>query len=241
MPNPYFRFKQFTVFHDRCAMKVTTDSCLFGAWAAAEIQGSELKIESLLDIGAGSGLLSLMVAQRNEVKIHAVEIDREASMQAEENIAASPWHKRITVHHDNILLFQSSEKFDAVICNPPFYENELTSENAGKNIAHHSEELVLSQVVNVIARHLNENGLFFLLLPFKRMDEVQGLLQRNDLYTLQSVIVKQSVSHSPFRVMIIGTNVKPASASEMTVSIWDEHRQYTGFFTSLLKDYYLYL
>jgi tRNA1Val (adenine37-N6)-methyltransferase len=241
MPNPYFRFKQFTVYHDRCAMKVTTDSCFFGAWAAQEIQNFKFKIQNVLDIGAGTGLLSLMIAQKNEVEIDAVEIDKEASMQAQENISSSPWHERIRVHNDNILLFQSEEKFDAIICNPPFYENELASGNAGKNIAHHSEELLLSQVMQIISNHLKGHGLFFLLYPFKRRDETNQLIHQNGLYPLQSVILKQSVNHTPFRMMTMGTNTKAPPSPDITISIWDENRQYTEPFVKLLKDYYLYL
>jgi tRNA1Val (adenine37-N6)-methyltransferase len=241
MPNPYFRFKQFTVYHDRCAMKVTTDSCFFGAWAAEEIQKAKGKIKNVLDIGAGSGLLSLMVAQRNEVQIDAVEIDKEASSQAQENIFSSPWHDRITVHNDNILLFQSEKKFNAIICNPPFYENELASGNAGKNIAHHSEELALSQVVQLISKHLGENGLFFLLYPFKRSEKTIQLIHQNGLYPLQSVVLKQSVNHQPFRMMTMGTNKKAFPSPAITISIWDENSQYTESFVNLLKDYYLHL
>lgn len=233
-------------------MKVTTDSCVFGAWAAEEIQNfirchrfaggaAQFSIQNILDIGAGSGLLSLMIAQQNEVQIDAVEIDKEAAAQAQENISSSPWNERIRVHHDNILLFQPAQKFDAIICNPPFYENELASGNPGKNIAHHSEELLLSQVMQIISNHLNENGLFFLLYPFKRREEAMQLLHQNGLYPLQSVILKQSVNHQPFRMMTMGTNKETAPLPDAIISIWDENRQYTEPFVDLLKDYYLHL
>jgi tRNA1Val (adenine37-N6)-methyltransferase len=246
MPNPYFRFKQFTVYHDRCAMKVTTDSCVFGAWAADEIQKSKVKIQNLLDIGTGTGLLSLMIAQKNDLEIEAVEIDEEAAMQARENVLSSPWDERLEVHHDNILLFQSDQKFDVIISNPPFYENELQSGKAEKNIAHHSEELLISQVVQLIAQHLNEKGIFFLLYPYKRQDEINKLFQINELYPLRSVILKQSVKHQPFRIMTMGTKSEVAGKREssfrdITMSIRDENQQYTEPFVSLLKDYYLYL
>lgn len=247
MPNPYFRFKQFTVYHDRCAMKVTTDSCFFGAWAAEEIQKSKVKIKNLLDIGTGSGLLSLMVAQKNEVRIDAVEIDKEAATQAQENISSSPWQESIKVHNDNILLFQSSQKFDVIICNPPFYENELQSGKTEKNIAHHSEELMISQVVEIIAQHLTGDGLFFLLYPFKRNEEINKLFEQNELYPLQSVILKQSVKHQPFRMMTMGGRIERETererikSMETIISIRDEHQQYTKDVVNLLSDYYLYL
>ena len=165
MPNPYFRFKQFTVFHDRSAMKVTTDACLFGAWCAEEVQNSRLKISSLLDIGTGTGLLSLMVAQKSKVKIEAVEIDGEASLQAAENVEGSPWKEKIVVTCGDILLFQPATGYDAIISNPPFYEKELASQKQEKNLAHHSSHLSLSQLLASIQRLLTSEGIFFLLLP----------------------------------------------------------------------------
>src|SRR5215203_3558425 len=160
MSNPYFRFKKFTVFHDRCAMKVTTDSCFFGAWAADQIQRSKVNIQNILDIGAGSGLLSLMIAQKNAALIDAVEMDGAAAGQAKENIQCSPWKNRINIQQENILSFEPSHLYDVIICNPPFYENELASGNTEKNIAHHSEELVFSDLVRLIAKHLSNSGLF---------------------------------------------------------------------------------
>ncbi|MDQ6609132.1 MAG: 50S ribosomal protein L11 methyltransferase, partial [Bacteroidota bacterium] len=97
MPNTYFSFKQFTIYQDRCAMKVTTDGCLFGSWCANEIYKLIHSQVYLLDIGAGTGLLSLMIAQKNKCVIDAIEIDKEAAMQAIENISASPWNKKIYV------------------------------------------------------------------------------------------------------------------------------------------------
>src|SRR5215213_2272797 len=112
MANPYFKFKQFTIYHNRCAMKVTTDSCFFGAWAAEKIKNDELKIKNVLDIGTGTGLLSIMIAQKKEVAIDAVEIDNDASQQAKENVEASPWKNRIRIFNENILSFEPDKKYD---------------------------------------------------------------------------------------------------------------------------------
>ena len=134
MPNPYFQFKQFIIYHDRCAMKVTTDSCLFGSWCADEIKNDNNKdeIKKILDIGAGSGLLSLMIAQRNDCFIDAIEIDEAAAKQAKENVAASPWKDRIEVHQINALHHSYQQLYDVIVSNPPFYENELESPHTKK-------------------------------------------------------------------------------------------------------------
>lgn len=241
MANPYFQFKQFTIHHDRCAMKVTTDSCFFGAWAAKKIESEGLEIQNLLDIGAGTGLLSLMIAQKNEAEIDAVEIDEETSQQANENVEASPWENRIHIFNKDILSFQPDKKYDCIISNPPFYQNELTSEIKKKNIAHHSDQLTISEVLDFIKAHLKADGLFFLLLPFKRKKEIENLLLENELFAVNTVVLYQSVKHPPFRVLIKGSKNKILPSQTETISIWDENQQYTKAFADLLKDYYLYL
>jgi tRNA1Val (adenine37-N6)-methyltransferase len=241
MANPFFQFKQFTVYHDRCAMKVTTDSCVFGAWVAGDMAREERKITTALDIGSGTGLLSLMIAQKNEVDIHAVEIDKEASLQSQENMAASPWKDRIQVVNEDVRLFRSVNKFECIVSNPPFYENELTSERKTKNIAHHSEELTLPELLKAIKMNLEEGGLFYLMFPFKRRRELEQLLRENDLYTENVVLLSQSLKHAPFRVIVKGYNVKSQPGESISISVWDEEQQYTNAFVDLLKDYYLYL
>lgn len=241
MPNNYFRFKQFTIHQQRSAMKVTTDSCLFGAWLASELSKHSFPVSArLLDIGAGTGLLSLMVSQKNKVQIDAVEIDEEAAYQAAENIQSSPWSECIEVHHQNILHFPLQKNYDIIISNPPFYENELASEHAQKNLAHHSAALSLAQVADSIAKGLKNEGVFFLLLPYKRLQESEQVLQEKGLFIQQRIIVCQSTRHSPFRIMLKGSKAADA-CNETELSICNDQQQYTEAFTALLKDYYLYL
>src|SRR4051812_47572749 len=114
MPNSYFKFKQFTVYHDRCAMKVTTDACFFGAWAAKELLESTNIATNLLDIGTGTGLLSLMIAQKNDLLIDAVEIDKEAAEQAKENISSSPWKKNIHIFNQDITKLKAECKYNII-------------------------------------------------------------------------------------------------------------------------------
>ena len=136
-------------------MKVTTDGCLFGAWVANAINNSELIINNCLDIGTGTGLLSLMLAQKNpQIKIDAVEVDKDAFEQAKKNIAESPWANRIKVYHADIKVFGSAKKYDVIISNPPFYENELKGNDEKKNIAHHNDGLLLPELLKIIKRIL---------------------------------------------------------------------------------------
>ncbi|MEI6947688.1 methyltransferase [Paraflavisolibacter sp. H34] len=243
MPNPFFRFKQFTVYHHRSAMKVTTDGCLFGAWCAAELaEGKEGAggEQTVLDIGAGTGLLSLMVAQKAAARVDAVELDASAAGQAEENVAASPWKDRIAVHQGDILEFSFPHAYDCIISNPPFYEKEIESASAGRNLAHHGHGLQLRPLLQLMGQHLLEDGSFFLLLPYKRLAEIEREVKKAGLFLEKKVVVRQSVRHDPFRLLLKGGRREtPLKSSEL--SIWDGQQQYTPEFVALLKDYYLYL
>lgn len=244
MANAYFRFKQFTVHQDQCAMKVTTDGCLFGAWCAMELSrllpAAPLSPSpGALDIGTGTGLLSLMVAQKAALAIDAVEIDPGAAAQAAANAAASPFSGQVRVVETDIRQLKG-RSYEVIFSNPPFYENELTSGNAAKDTAHHSQQLSWDGLFAAIGSLLAVNGVFFLLLPFKRAGEVERYLQKEGLYINKLVRVHPSTRHAPFRIMVQGSReASPHVVEEL--SIRDEHNQYTPEFTALLKDYYLYL
>jgi tRNA1Val (adenine37-N6)-methyltransferase len=243
MANPYFRFKQFTVYHDRCAMKVTTDACLFGAWTAETISKEQLATgnKQFLDVGTGTGLLSLMVAQKNDGRIDAVEIDPGAAMQATENIKSSPWQGSIQVIQQDVLQWQPETKYDVIFSNPPFYEHEIRSETEEKNVAHHGEGLRQEELLQFIKMNLKEEGTFFLLLPAKRKTEMEKLLRKQELYAEKMVMIQQTQRHQPFRIMLQGRCHKVAQIPEGLISIKDNEDAYTPEFISLLKPYYLYL
>jgi tRNA1Val (adenine37-N6)-methyltransferase len=238
MPNPYFRFKQFTVSQDRCAMKVTTDACLFGAWISTKLKNQSP--DTLLDIGTGTGLLSLMLAQKCTASIDAIEIDADTAAQAIENVNSSPWAGRISVIQGDAREYTFSRKYQSIISNPPFYENELAAAEMKKNIAQHSTALTLVGLLQIIRNNLAPGGSFFLLFPYKRTVEVEQAIRQASLSIYEKVLVRQSVRHDFFRIMIQGGRTEQATV-EKDISIWDEEQQYTSVFTDLLKDYYLYL
>lgn len=243
MPNGYFQFKQFTVHQDRCAMKVTTDASLFGAWIAHQIENEKTELSTALDIGTGSGLLSLMVAQKTELQIDTIEIDNGAFQQAENNIAASAWKGRITSFHGDVRNFEFKKKYDVIFSNPPFYENELKSDDSKRNIALHGSELSFDDLLRLIEYNLSPEGFFFLLLPYKRKDEIRPLFKDHDLDIVHITFVRQSVTHDYFRIMLKG-KIKTKKHSEFffdELSIWNEKKQYTEPFRNLLREYYLYL
>lgn len=239
MPNPYFQFKQFTIYQDRCAMKVTTDGCLFGAWVARQVAG--LGAQKALDIGAGTGLLSLMVAQKSSLWLDAVELDEMAAGQALENIHKSPWPNRIQVVQMSIQDFVPPEKYPVIFSNPPFYENELPSPKDLRSLAHHGNGLRLQELLQHIHRLLHPEGTAFLLFAAKRENELERELSQAGFYVHQKVVVHPSTKHPPFRLM---WSIKKIPAEQIAVNdfyIKGTEGNHTAAFVQLLQEYYLFL
>ena len=225
-------------------MKVATDSCLFGAWTASSSKKEKTIAASVLDIGAGTGLLSLMYAQQNQgACIDAIETDRETFQQASENIAASPWQDRINIFHGDAREFEFPSQYDVIISNPPFYETEWKAGTKKENLARHNEGLLLHQLAAVIKKTLKQTGLFYLLLPFKRNEEIKDLFIANEFAVEEMVFVRQSVNHGYFRIMLTGRLASsiPAETRMDEIAICNERQEYSPEFTELLKEYYLYL
>ncbi len=238
MSNNYFQFKQFTIQQENCAMKVTTDACLFGAWSAAICR--HLSANSILDIGTGTGLLSLMLAQKTNATIHAVEVDENAITQAQQNFQKSCWNNRLQTHHSSIQLFtqKNNSQFDFVIINPPFYQHDLKSSNKQKNMAHHSTLLSLEELINCIKKLLHSKSYFSILLPYARADYFLQLAK--DFYLVERVNVKQTPNHTYFRTMLL-FGMQPSIVIEKNIIIKQSEKKYSFEFTELLKNYYLYL
>jgi tRNA1Val (adenine37-N6)-methyltransferase len=228
MPNTYFRFKQFTVHQDKTAMKVCTDACLFGAWVAEKTSATRI-----LDIGAGTGLLSLMLAQHSDALIDAVEIDEHAYEQARENFNAAPWAGRLNVFHTSIQDFNNA-KYDLIISNPPFYSNDLKSDDRKRNLALHSEALSLEELMSSVDRLLLKPGLFAILLPFHRGVYFEQLAKSHSFFIQEKVLVRQTPKHDYFRVMYLLSNIEPPPETHQSEIIINDHA-----FKQILKEYYL--
>jgi tRNA1Val (adenine37-N6)-methyltransferase len=224
-------------------MKVCTDACLFGAWAAEKVKSEKSKVKTFLDVGAGTGLLSLMLAQKNnDAIISAVEIDEQAAKQAQQNFEASPWKDRLNVYHTSIQLFNQStlQLYDLIISNPPFFEKDLKSNDNKRNLALHSAELSFEELLQVITKHLKEDGVFAVLLPFYRTTYFEKLATVNNYTLHEKVLIKQTPKHDYFRSMLLFSK-QAVTYAEKEVLIMNEQGSYTDEFIALLKDYYLYL
>ena len=223
-------------------MKVTTDSCLFGAWVAQEIQSfiPQNETRNILDIGTGTGLLSLMIAQKNqEVAIDAIEIDNMAALQAKENVLASGWKKKINVIEADVKLFGLKGLYDIILSNPPFYEDDLVSPDPKKKVAHHDEGLLLEELLVIIKKNLKINGKFFLLSSNKRQKELEKLFTRHELFITEKLFVRQTEIHPITRLIISGSTSGAEKIITSQISIRDNKQQYTPEFRTLLEDYYL--
>lgn len=238
MANSFFNFRQFTVHQDKSTMKVCTDSCLFGAWMAS--QTDIPKDIGMLDIGTGSGLLSLMMAQQHDNPILGIEIDEAAAIQANQNVQLTPWKDRIRILNADVMQFQSVEKFGFIFSNPPFYENSLTSAKLQKNIAHHDEGLTLKPLLEFISGNLNETGKASLLLPYSRLETFSTLARDLGFNLLRLLKVKQTPEHDFFRACIYfgKTAAMPTEIEEMHIKTVSGI--YSDSFRELLKYYYLW-
>lgn len=238
MPNNYFQFKQFTINQDKCAMKVCTDACLFGAFVANTFEDKPLF--DILDIGAGTSLLSLMLAQKSNAAIDAVEIEAGAYEQAKENISQSPWKEKINIFNAGIADFYPDHRYDLIISNPPFFEDDLPSTDKKKNAAKHNATLTLQELLHNIDRLLNDTGSFTVLLPYHRVDYFVKEGEAKGFYLSDKLLVKQTTTHHFFRGILIFTR-KECNTITAEITIKNTAGNYTGEFINLLKDYYLYL
>jgi tRNA1Val (adenine37-N6)-methyltransferase len=239
MSNSYFQFKQFTIHQEHCAMKVCTDACLFGAWAAEQLQTKNAKVKNILDIGTGTGLLSLMLAQKTDTIIDSVEIDEAAAQQCLDNVEASPWKNRVQVIQGDIRNIHLGRKYDHIISNPPFFENNLKSPDRQRNLALHSDMLRLDELVRIAHANLSDDGSIALLLPYERGNECVDTARSNGLYLSGRVDVRQSNHHGYFRSMLLfKAHENDPVIGELIIR---QGNNYSIEFIGLLKDYYFHL
>lgn len=227
-----FTFKQFKVEHDSCAMKVSTDGILLGAWA--NLNGAK----TLLDIGTGTGLLALMCKQRQPtISITAVEIDEAAFKQAQKNIACSPW-SNITVKHTTIQTFKHTAPFDAVISNPPYFNYSLKGASEARNTARHTDGLSFDELINAYIRLSHKHSCFNVILPTKESGLFIELAKQNGLYLNAHCQVKttpiKAFSRSLMRFSLVNTLPELAS-----LCIKNENNSYSDDYISLCKAFYL--
>jgi len=236
--NTWFQFKEFIVRQDKCAMKVCTDACLFGAVVANKIRKKELTPCHILDIGCGTGLLSLMLSQVSNASVDAVEIEENAFLQAKENFIENNKNKQITAHHNSITAFNHKNKFDLIVCNPPFYEKDLRSASAERNIAMHAVSLTYETLSSSIKQLLADDGKAAILIPFASLKTFKERLSADNIFIIEQLDIRHSTQSAFIRtILICAFHEAPVLRSHMEIR--NDTNVYSELFSYLLRPYYL--
>jgi tRNA1Val (adenine37-N6)-methyltransferase len=236
MPNDSFEFKKFKIRQDRCAMKVGTDAVLLGAWVIPN--GSA----NILDIGTGTGIIALMLAQKSNAPIVAIDIDKDSTEQARLNVAESTYASQIKVEHISFqdLALSSTQKFDLIVSNPPFFVDSLKSTNDGRTMARHNDLLSFEDLLKGVKKLLNEKGKFCLILPKNEALLFRDLATSKGLYLSKLMRIRTRPEKDSEKRHLMQFEFKETEFSESTLVIEaDSHRNYTEEYKKFTQDYYM--
>ncbi len=238
MSNNYFQFKQFLIHHDRCAMKVGTDGVLLGAWAPL------MQPRHILDIGTGSGLIALMLAQRYpQAQVLGIDIDADSVLQARENAAASPFTKQVGIEHCALQeLAAAPATFDAIVCNPPFFEETLLPPDASRAAARHTTSLPFDELITASAQLLCDGGRFCVVLPTTAFDAFRLIAFRERLLLDARCDVQTSTRKASKRTLacfVKGEDAVASSTPQTEHLVLTENGCRSVEYTTLTRDFYL--
>jgi tRNA1Val (adenine37-N6)-methyltransferase len=235
--NNHFQFKQFTIRQDHAAMKVGTDGVLLGSWTDAE------NVHSVLDIGTGTGLIALMLAQRTAANITAIELEESAYKDSMQNIQNSPWSDRIKVVHSSFqeYLKINDHLFDCVVCNPPYFTGSVKSKKETRTIARHNDLLPFKALVEGVSRILNKEGHFSIVLPAGAEKDFRYLATNYRLFPTRITRVNPKPSKPATRVLMeLMFEATLNTEEELTIET-EIHHEYFPEFIELVKNFYLKL
>lgn len=233
-----FKFKQFTVHQDKCAMKIGTDSVLLGAWASLDYDPL-----FILDIGAGTGIIALMQAQRSMAdNIDAIEIDDKAYEQCLENFENSKWNDRLFCYHASLLEYaeEIDDLYDLIICNPPFYSETFKSENKQRNLARFADAMPAEHLVTSASKLLSRKGHFCVVLPYSEAERFIQLCKDHGLFPNRITHVKGNPTVEIKRSLIDFSFEEITFQPELLI-IENERHKYTQDYMDLTKEFYLNL
>ena len=231
-----FKFKEFTINQDQCAMKVGTDGVLLGAWTSIDKNPF-----SILDIGAGTGILSLMLAQRAHAElIDAIEIDDSAFEQCVENFEQSQWGDRLFCYHASLAEFteEIDDAYDLIICNPPFYSEDYKTDSTRRDLARFQDAMPFENLIENVSKLLCENGVFSVVIPFKEETNFIQIASKYKLYP-NRVLQVQGNPSSGIKRSLIEFSFRVSETIIESLIIETERHQYTEDYIKLTKDFYL--
>ncbi len=237
MANSWFQFKHFMIQQDRCAMKVGTDGVLLGAWVKAKHP------RKILDVGTGTGLIALMLAQRyTEAIIKGIEIEAEASKQAQENVQASPFGERISIEHQSYQDFSehSTQTYDLIVSNPPYFQNSYTSHSHKRNLARHTHALSYEELLKLSYKNLNNNGILSIIIPFSEYNSLIKIAEDNKLFLTDILKIYPTQTTNCKRVILNFSKEKPKNIRSEEIIIEPTQRhQYSEAFKALTQEFYI--
>ena len=232
-----FQFKQFSVQQDRCAMKIGTDGVLLGAWAPVTNNPF-----SILDIGAGTGIIALMLAQRTSAEqIDALEIDEDAYEQAVDNFENSRWGDRLFCFHAGLDEFieDPEDEYDLIISNPPFYSEDYFSNNEQRDQARFQNAMPFDELIEAAALLLSDNGIFAVIIPYKEEKRFVALAKENELFPLKITRVKGTPASETKRSLLAFSRIETTGFPIDELTIETARHIYTPEYITLTKDFYL--
>ena len=237
MSNTHFNFKQFSVQQNLCSMKVGTDGVLLGAWTNTD------NANNILDIGTGTGLIALMLAQRSNANITAVDAEANAYQQAKINFDASQWTNRLQLVHSKIQDFHSDQLFDLIVSNPPYFSGYYSSENLSRDIARSADALLpYDELISSAKNSLIANGRLSLILPADQQEKIIAIANQNELALSRLTFVKTKNTKEAKRILlefVNNSNQVNSIIDELIIQSDDNGRVYTQEYINLTKDFYL--
>jgi tRNA1Val (adenine37-N6)-methyltransferase len=234
MSGIHFRFKRFSVSHDKTTHKVGTDGVLIAAWVNVQYA------HAILEIGTGSGVMALVLAQRtgDNVHIDAVEIEKDSAQQAMENVAQSPWPTKVSVHNISIQAYQTAKRYDLVVSNPPFFVNSSRPPEKNRSNARHTGELTFETLIETALKFLKPEGRFALILPFTEAIAFIEKAGQKNLYCHRRCEV-QSRKHKPIERILLEFGLKANQTLTDNLVIHGSNDEWSEEYVKLTGDFYL--
>jgi tRNA1Val (adenine37-N6)-methyltransferase len=237
MSDSSFHFRQFTIHQDKCAMKVGTDGVLLGSLVRPG------NAEKILDIGTGTGLIALMIAQKSNAEIHAVDIDSNSFRQARENFLISPWFYRLVAHHISFQDFaaqQNPMSFDLIVTNPPYFFHASKPIEEARIHARHNDTLAFEELLAGVKKLLKPEGKFYAILPCREGIQFMDLAQKTGLFCHHIIRIKTKAEKSEKR-LVMEFGLRFGILTEEELSVQDENGHFTDEYAALTNDYYMSL
>lgn len=235
MSNNYFKFKQFIIEQDDCAMKVGTDGCLLGGWFDCR------ESRRILDAGCGTGLISIMAAQRSVAEVVGVEIDAKAAARARKNADKSPWGERIEITHCDLLEYNAEAPFDTIVSNPPYFVNSLKCDDTSRSVARHSDTLDCRMFFGKCCGILSQNGHISIVIPCDIFEEWKSAAMEHGLYPTRITFVRTTPKKTAKRVLVEFGREMPDITLEETLILETSPGEYSDEAKEILQDFYLKL